>query len=132
MKIVDVKVTPVAFKDPPLLNASGLHLPYALRSIIEVRSDAGHIGLGETYGDSPILNNLLAVKDDLLGLHPFDINGLHARVAAKIKTDPSAGFVNLNPGTHSAKALVNAFGGFEVAFLDLQARGLSAFLSSCC
>jgi glucarate dehydratase len=36
MKIVSVRVTPIAISDPRLLNASGMHEPYALRSIIEV------------------------------------------------------------------------------------------------
>ena len=36
MKIVAVRVTPIAIKDPPLLNAAGVHEPSGLRSIIEV------------------------------------------------------------------------------------------------
>lgn len=42
MKIKQARVTPIAFKDPPLLNAAGIHEPYALRSIIEIESDDGH------------------------------------------------------------------------------------------
>ena len=34
-RIVDVRVTPIAFRDPPLLNVGGVHQPWALRSIIE-------------------------------------------------------------------------------------------------
>ena len=33
MQIVDYRVTPIAFGDPPLRAASGLHAPYALRTI---------------------------------------------------------------------------------------------------
>ena len=54
MKVKQVKVTPIAFRDPPLLNASGIHEPYALRSIIEVETENGVVGLGETYGLSLI------------------------------------------------------------------------------
>ena len=36
MRITTVNITPVAVKDPPLLNSMGLHRPYALRAIIEV------------------------------------------------------------------------------------------------
>jgi glucarate dehydratase len=36
--ITGVRVTPIAFRDPPLLNAAGIHEPYALRSIIEVEA----------------------------------------------------------------------------------------------
>ena len=38
MKISEVHITPVAVADPPLLNAAGLHAPYALRIIIELVS----------------------------------------------------------------------------------------------
>ncbi|MFU0498236.1 glucarate dehydratase, partial [Pseudomonas syringae pv. actinidiae] len=41
LKIIRVTVTPIAFRDPPLLNASGIHEPFALRSIIEIESDNG-------------------------------------------------------------------------------------------
>ena len=52
IRIANVIVTPVAFHDPPLLNAVGVHEPFALRSIIEVETDAGITGLGESYGDA--------------------------------------------------------------------------------
>lgn len=39
MRIADFRVTPIAISDPPLLNAAGLHAPYALRVIVEVVSD---------------------------------------------------------------------------------------------
>ena len=51
IRISDITVTPVAFADPPLLTAVGVHEPYALRAIIEIATDAGLTGLGETYGD---------------------------------------------------------------------------------
>lgn len=36
--VTDVRITPVAFADPPLLNSVGVHEPYALRSVIEVET----------------------------------------------------------------------------------------------
>ena len=39
MKIVEYRVTPIAFSDPPLRAAFGLHAPYALRTILEIVSD---------------------------------------------------------------------------------------------
>ena len=41
IRISDVTITPVAFADPPLLNAVGVHEPFALRAIIEIATDAG-------------------------------------------------------------------------------------------
>ena len=82
MKIKRVTVTPIAFNDPPLLNASGIHEPFALRSIIEVETDNGLVGLGESYGDAPVLSTLQLVGGELVGLDPFDLNGLRARIKA--------------------------------------------------
>jgi glucarate dehydratase len=127
MKIAAVRVTPIAISDPPLLNASGVHEPYALRSIIEVEADNGLIGLGETYGDKPVLDALLRVKDSLAGLSPFDLNGLWQRVvAASAGTTERVSSIELElaPGSREDKKDLKTFSAFEVAFLDLQARSL--------
>lgn len=126
MKIKHVTVTPIAFKDPPLLNASGIHEPYALRSIIEVESDTGLIGLGESYGDAPVLSVLSKVKDQLVGLDPFDLNGLRARVKEAVAGTKFVAGAELAPGSHPSKQVANAYSAFEVALLDLQARHLNA------
>ena len=62
IRITSVTVTPVAFRDPPLLNAAGVHEPFALRAVIELMTDAGLYGLGETYADSAHLGWLCAVE----------------------------------------------------------------------
>jgi glucarate dehydratase len=129
MKIAAVRVTPIAISDPPLLNASGVHEPYALRSIIEVETDNGLIGLGETYGDKPVLDGLVRVKDSLVGLSPFDLNGLWQRVlaASKCGSGRSGGAnveLDLAPGSYASNAERKLFSGFEVALLDVQARAL--------
>ncbi|XXF10541.1 glucarate dehydratase family protein [Pseudomonas sp. D1-3] len=125
MKIKQVRVTPIAFRDAPLLNASGIHEPYALRSIIEVESDSGFIGLGESYGDAPVLSVLQAMQASLVGLDPFDLNGLRARVVKTVAAlKPGSAGAELAPGSHPSKQVANAYSAFEVAFLDLQARSL--------
>jgi glucarate dehydratase len=131
MKIKRVTVTPIAFKDAPLLNATGIHEPYALRSIIQVETDSGIVGLGESYGDAPVLHVLDRVKSTLIGLDPFDTNGLRARVIAAVnamRNDGTAakGGAELAPGSHPSKQVANAYSAFEVAFLDVQARHLNA------
>ncbi|WP_434155161.1 glucarate dehydratase family protein [Pseudomonas sp. JZ134] len=126
MKIKHIRVTPIAFKDAPLLNASGIHEPYALRSIIEVESDNGFIGLGESYGDAPVLSVLQTMQESLLGLDPFDLNGLRAQViqtVARLQPGANPG-AELAPGSHPSKQVANAYSAFEVAFLDLQARSI--------
>ncbi|MDH4553738.1 glucarate dehydratase [Pseudomonas sp. BN417] len=126
MKIKRVRVTPIAFRDAPLLNASGIHEPFALRSIIEVESDNGYVGLGESYGDAPVLAVLTAMQDSLVGLDPFDLNGLRARVIKTVADlGPAKAGAELAPGSHPSKQVANAYSAFEVAFLDLQARSLN-------
>ena len=51
MKISDVRITPVAVPDMPVLNTKGVHGAYFLRSIIEVECDDGTVGLGALYND---------------------------------------------------------------------------------
>lgn len=126
VKIKRITVTPIAFRDAPLLNASGIHEPYALRSIIEVEGDNGHIGLGESYGDAPVLAVLKAMESSLVGLSAWDLNGLRARVVETV-AGLAGGVVagaELAPGSHPSKQVANAYSAFEVAFLDLQARSL--------
>ncbi|MEM0908887.1 MAG: glucarate dehydratase family protein [Pseudomonadota bacterium] len=76
LRIADVRITPIAFKDPPLLNNSGCHQPYALRSIIEVETEDGVIGLGESYGTKPILEGTAALAPAMVGQRVTDLNGL--------------------------------------------------------
>ena len=82
MKITAVRVTPIAIKDPALLNAAGVHEPFGLRSIIEVVGANGLVGLGETYGDAPVLGLLTRAAPSLVGLSAFDVNGMLARLKA--------------------------------------------------
>ncbi len=127
MKIKRVTVTPIAFRDPPLLNASGIHEPFALRSIIEIESDNGYIGLGESYGDAPALLIQQQLQDQLIGLAPFNLNQLRRIVQATAAANKPASIAGaeLAPGSHASKAVSNAYSAFEVAFLDLQAHSLN-------
>lgn len=119
MRITDVRVTPIAFRDPPLLNVAGVHEPWALRSIIEVETADGHVGLGESYGDLETLANLDRAKPGLIGLDPFDLNGLTRVVYGAVGSDPDPGQTFPAAGD---KARASALGAFEVAFLDLQGQ----------
>ena len=69
--ITGVTVTPVAFTDPPLLNTVGVHEPFALRAVLQVSTDAGVTGLGETYGDAGHLQRLHLAAGAVVGADPF-------------------------------------------------------------
>lgn len=125
MKITKVKITPIAFRDAPVLNASGIHEPYALRSVIELETDNGLLGLGETYGDAPVLAALQALESALIGLHPFDLNGLHRMVTKTLSELPAPPQgAELAPGSQPGKQVANCYSAFEVAFIDIQAKSL--------
>ncbi|MCP8940557.1 glucarate dehydratase family protein [Alsobacter sp. SYSU M60028] len=119
-RIAAVRVTPIAFRDPPLLNVQGVHEPWALRSIIEVETQDGRVGLGESYGDLETLGNLERARAGLVGLSPFDLNGL-TRVVYEAMGTPDVGAPYPPQGD---KARASALAAFEVAFLDLQGQAL--------
>ena len=121
MKVSALRVTPVALKDPPLLNSAGVHQPYALRTVIELEADDGRVGLGESHGGSEILKSLRAAREAVIGLDPFDLNGLRARLKGVVTNTGDAGNP-LAPGTHGDKLLMRVFGALEVACLDLQGK----------
>ncbi len=125
MKITAVRVTPIAIKDPALLNAAGVHEPFGLRSIIEVVGANGMVGLGETYGDAPVLGLLTRAAPHLVGMSAFDLNGMLARLQALApKVNTGHVEMELAPGSLASNLVTSAFSAFEVAFMDLQARTL--------
>jgi glucarate dehydratase len=119
LRIADVRVTPIAFYDPPLLNNAGCHQPYALRSIIEIETEGGVVGLGESYGGKPMLDAMAAVAPRLVGMAVTDLNGLWSRARAPAQGD-MAGY------TGAEKLLPRVVGAFEVACWDAlgKAKGL--------
>ncbi len=120
MRIVDYRVTPIAFGDPPLRAAFGLHAPYALRTIVEVVSDDGLTGVSETHGGGVVVADLLAVRDLVLGRDPFQLAALEDTLYASSAqmgdvTTPWEGKLHSSPRT---------FGAIEVACLDLIGKAL--------
>jgi len=115
-------VTPIAFPDPPLLNSSGVHEPWALRTIVELRTGDGLVGLGETYGDDAHLALVRTAAAALEGLDPFDLNGLVRRVSEALGGVDAPDAHGLTGGSSPQKTLARVVSAFEVACLDLQGR----------
>src|SRR5450756_1550862 len=82
IRITRVTITPVAFADPPLLNSVGVHEPFALRAIIEIATDAGLTGLGETYADEKHLAALHAAAAAIEGVDIYHTEEIYRRVQA--------------------------------------------------
>ena len=118
IRITGARITPVAFVDPPLLNTVGVHQPYALRAIIELDTDAGLVGLGETYADTRHLARLEAAADAITGLDVFALNAIRAAIADRLRGDDAA--VGTAGMITTASAVDQVFSPFEVACLDVQ------------
>ncbi|MCW7990578.1 glucarate dehydratase family protein [Streptomyces nigrescens] len=132
LTISEVRLTPVLVADPPLLNTQGVHQPYTPRLIIEVITEGGVTGLGETYGDSKYLELAQPLATALIGRSVTDLNELPA-LAAEVCGDPPAATgadavdVGGLRGVQTAgKLRLSVLSGFEVACLDAwgQAAGL--------
>lgn len=119
-RVSRVELTPVAFADPPLLNVVGVHEPFALRTIVQVWTDDGLVGLGETYAADDHLERLRAVAEVLPGLDVFDVNGLRRRVRDVLTSGGAqvGGMLNLQD---PADVVLSPY---EVALLDLQGKVL--------
>jgi glucarate dehydratase len=124
--VTQVRITPIAFRDGPLLNAAGIHEPWALRAIVELETSDGRVGISETYGDEPMLRVLEQAKALVIGLSPFDLNRMEERVRAAIKPSPGAVEFELAPGSHTAKNAAKVISTLEVALLDLQGQIVGA------
>lgn len=71
LKITGLKVTPVALPDPPLLNASGCHGPYFLRTVVELETDGRIVGIGETSGGAGTIRALDEARAIVVGRNAF-------------------------------------------------------------
>ncbi|WP_332836183.1 enolase C-terminal domain-like protein [Propioniciclava soli] len=94
-----IRITPLAFADPPLLNAAGVHEPHVLRALVEIDVADGRggtvTGLGECAGHAWQLDWLTLIAPRLLGTSVFDVHRLADRVdacltGADVDTAPDA------------------------------------------
>jgi glucarate dehydratase len=124
MRITGITITPVAFRDPPLLNSVGVHQPWALRTIVEVHTDEGISGLGETYGDQGHLARTRAVAPALIGADVHDTNLVRRRVAEVLGGERGTDRHALTGRLTTSGTVDRVFSPFEVAFLDARGRAL--------
>jgi hypothetical protein len=118
VRITGARITPVAFVDPPLLNTVGVHQPFALRAIIQLDTDAGLVGLGETYADVVHLARLKAAANAITGLDVFALNAIRAAISDRLGGDSTGDGSGLAGMITSASVVDRVFSPFEVACLD--------------
>lgn len=71
LTITGLTITPIALPDPPLLNVGGCHGPYFLRNIVQLATDGGIVGIGETSGGEGARRALEAAKPLIVGRNAF-------------------------------------------------------------
>lgn len=110
MQILDLKVTPIAIADPPVRNSSGVHEPYALRTIVELVGEGGVSGWGEITCVPGTTDQLEQVRDLVVGRSVLDLNRVRREIIARLGVDPRLG--------------ARIFSAIEVAALDLTGQVL--------
>jgi glucarate dehydratase len=124
MRITEVRVHKIAIADPPLRSSYGLHQPYALRTILELQSEDGVVGLAETYGGEVPAAALEALKPRLIGANALKVTGalmdlVHGSGSGDARSQtmhvPGENPLDVNPRTYAA---------IETACLDLIGKSL--------
>jgi glucarate dehydratase len=129
-RITAVQITPVAFKDPPLLNAVGVHEPFAIRAIVEIRTDEGLTGLGETYADTAHLERLRRAAEHIVGLDVWNLSGLARTVRLSLAGDTVSSGSGTAGMITAASTADTVLSPFEVACLDVQGKAIGQPVSA--
>lgn len=119
MKITDMRVTPIAVIDPPLLNAAGLHAPYALRTIIELVTDDNLYGLGEVPGSVDTTGALEAAREVVVGKDPFQLNAINQAIVDRFGME---GAEHRGEAPWDKRRQVHVFSAIEVACFDIMGK----------
>ena len=114
--IKEIHITPIAITDPPLLNAAGLHAPFALRTILEVVTDDNISGISEIPGNARINTDLELAKALLIGKDPFQLNFIRHVLESHFGQEPMKA---RGETPWDQRKLVHIFSAVEVACLDI-------------
>jgi L-alanine-DL-glutamate epimerase and related enzymes of enolase superfamily len=129
MRISELRLHPIAIADGPLRSSYGLHAPYALRTIVELKTTDGLTGISETYGGDAPLRALESVRDRVVGMDPFQLTGLWqdlTREAGKTTAAVAGGRSQtyLVPGENPLDQHARTFAAIEVACLDIIGKAV--------
>lgn len=117
--IKEVRITPIAIVDPPLLNAAGLHAPYALRTILEIVTDDNISGISEIPGNVNINAALETAGELIIGKDPFQLNVIKALLEQHFGKESAS---QRGHAPWDQRKLVHIFSAIEVACLDIMGK----------
>jgi glucarate dehydratase len=111
-KIVDIRATTVTMPtEAPLRHASGAHWGRFVRTIVEVETDQGVVGLGEMGGGGESAELAFkGLKAYLLGHDPFELEAMRFKIC-----NPTASLYNNRTQLHAA---------LEFACIDIVGKTL--------
>jgi glucarate dehydratase len=113
MKIIDLKARTVAIPlSAQLRHNTGVHPGYFLRTVIELVTDEGVVGLGEVGGGDQRAT-LLKLKPRIIGLDPFHLETIKLRVLRSIYYLSNA----------------RIYAAIEMACLDIQGKAMNRSFS---
>jgi glucarate dehydratase len=129
MKILDLKVTPVAIADAPLRNAPGVHEPYISRAMVELVGEDGLSGFGEIACGSRTIAEFEQVRDVVIGKDVLHLTAMNDAIADRLGAtdgehgDPVFEQYEAKPRARSMRA-ERIYGAIEVAAFDLAGKAL--------
>jgi glucarate dehydratase len=124
MKIKDLRIHSIAIADPPLRSSYGLHAPYALRTIIELESEDGIVGINETYGGDAPAAALHAIRDKVIGADAFRLTGTINPEMKSKEAGSDRSQTYLVPGENPLDEFSRTYAAIEVACLDLIGKSI--------
>jgi glucarate dehydratase len=124
MRIADFRIHPIAIADPPLRSSYGLHARYALRTIIELESDSGIVGISETYGGDAQIKQLEALRPQIIGANPYRLTGFLSPMVEGQGRGDARSQTYLVPGENPLDATSRTYAAIEVACLDLIGKSV--------
>jgi glucarate dehydratase len=120
MRIADYRIHSIAISDPPLRSSYGRHAPFALRTILELESDDGIVGISEAHGGDVNAARFEALRPRIIGADPYRLCGSLLSLVEGAAGDHSQTY--LVPGENPHDAAARLFSAIEIACLDLIGR----------
>ena len=126
MRITELHVHSIAVADPPIRSSYGLHAPYALRTILELKSDDGIVGVSETHGGAAIAQGFEALRPRIVGADPYRLAG---SLLPMIDPDVAGSSFDRSqtyhvPGENPLDASARLYSALEIACLDLIGKSV--------
>jgi glucarate dehydratase len=129
MRISELILHPVAIADPPLRSSYGLHSPYALRTIVELKTTDGLTGISETHGGAGPMAALDSLRPFVVGMDPFQLTRLWQSVMDQERRESQtvAGGrtqAYMVPGENPLDRYTRAYAAIEIACLDIIGKAV--------